>query len=209
MKNKLIKVAALTTAIGAAIYVSTKNVNDLRLSKKGTMELISLEGLSQTRYLDSTKHWTICVGHTSFDKVSPNPDKMKNGEKLSINDCLKIFNETIKSYENTVNNNVKVKLTQSEFDALVSFQYNTGGLSNSTLLRYINSNKSDSDIRKAFMLWTKQKELITRRTKEANLYIDGVYSNDGYSDLIYVDPKTNKPIYSKSSRLKLVDYLKG
>ena len=73
------------------------------------------------------------------------------------------------------------KLTQNQFDALVSFVYNEGegNFKQSTLLKRVNENPSNPEIRDAFMMWTKvtvngQKVdsagLKNRRTAEADLY---------------------------------------
>lgn len=52
------------------------------------------------------------------------------GELLLAGDLLKV--------EEEVDDLVRYKLSQNQFDALVSFHYNTGGLGASTLLKIIN-----------------------------------------------------------------------
>ncbi len=75
----------------------------------------------------------------------------------------------------------KTKVTQNQFDALVSFAYNrgVGGLEKSTLLRMIKANSNDPRIRAEFLSDINVKVkgrkgrnngLINRRKKERDLY---------------------------------------
>ena len=72
-------------------------------------------------------------------------------------------------------------INQNQFDALCDFAYNvgTGALHGSTLLRLVNANPSDPDIRAAFGMWDKihvngqlvvLDDLVNRRKAEADLY---------------------------------------
>ena len=68
-------------------------------------------------------------------------------------------------------------ISQSQFDALVSFAYNLGpnSLKSSTLLKKVNANPSDPTIKDEFLKWTKAggkvlKGLVLRREAEAALY---------------------------------------
>lgn len=76
---------------------------------------------------------------------------------------------------------VTSEINQNQFDALVDFAYNvgTGALHGSTLLRLVNTNPGDQEIRKAFGMWNKahvdgqlvvMDDLTRRRAKEADLY---------------------------------------
>lgn len=72
---------------------------------------------------------------------------------------------------------VTSKITQNQFNALVSFAYNLGlgSLRGSTLLKKVNINQNDITIKDEFMKWIfagkKQlKGLILRRTEESNIY---------------------------------------
>tara|TARA_R110000772_G_scaffold382_5_gene1386 strand:- start:5232 stop:5726 length:495 start_codon:yes stop_codon:yes gene_type:complete len=82
--------------------------------------------------------------------------------------------EDLGSRERIVIQKIRVPLTQNQFDALVSYVYNTGG--SSTLYRLINAKASSTEIRK----WIETKYitaqgkklngLIRRRKAEADLY---------------------------------------
>jgi len=70
----------------------------------------------------------------------------------------------MQNYVNDVRSLVKVPLTQNQFDALVSFQYNTGGLAGSTLLRKLNAGDYQGAADQ-FLLWDKVTDPITRQKK--------------------------------------------
>jgi len=55
----------------------------------------------------------------------------------------RLLSEDLKWAEATVNNHVKVPLTQQQYDALVSFVFNIGGceFKSSTLLKKLNANE--------------------------------------------------------------------
>ena len=76
----------------------------------------------------------------------------------------------------------------------IAYNIGTSGEEHSTFLKLINNSANDSQIRAAIMQWTKNKELIKRRTREANLFLDGVYSNNGTIELIHVDPVSHREI---------------
>lgn len=99
---------------------------------------------------------------------------------MEINELVAdvFFAHDLGQSECEVNKLINVKLNQNQFDALVSFQYNTGALGTSTLLKMINW--SDGIIvENLFTRWNKAHvsgKLVTldgltkRRLAEFNLY---------------------------------------
>ncbi|EDH9820259.1 TPA_asm: lysozyme, partial [Salmonella enterica subsp. enterica serovar Typhimurium] len=86
-------------------------------------------------------------------------------------------NTGLVGYENDVSRLVKVKLTQGQFDALVSFAYNLGArtLSSSTLLRKLNSGDY-AGAADEFLRWNKAggkvlNGLTRRREAERALFL--------------------------------------
>lgn len=82
----------------------------------------------------------------------------------------------IAKHEATVTRLVTVDLNQNEFDALVSFDFNTGGLGKSSILKLLNAGDQPGAA-KAFALWNKfggkpAKALIARRADEAALFLE-------------------------------------
>jgi hypothetical protein len=79
--------------------------------------------------------------------------------------------------ENSIDQNVKVGLTQNQFDALVSLIYNigTGGFSSSTLLQMINASNfagaADQFSRFVYSGGVVLQGLVTRRAAERALFM--------------------------------------
>jgi len=159
----------------------------MNISKNGKLEIASYEGLMTKAYYDSVKVLTIGIGHTNVD----NKVDMTLGKEYTIQQMIDLFNKDIQRYVDSVNKSLTVKISQSQFDALVSFQYNTGGFGRSTLKSRINSSGSAQSIFDAFLMWNKPKEIIGRRTNEANLYRYGKYTNKGTTVFRDVDNKGN------------------
>ncbi|MGN0192460.1 MAG: lysozyme, partial [Candidatus Gastranaerophilaceae bacterium] len=99
----------------------------------------------------------------------------------------KYFREDVAIHENNVSRLVKVPLTQNQFDALVSFEYNVGygNFANSTLLRLLNAKKY-TEAAEQFSRWVyttvsvngKPKSvalsgLVNRRKREKEIFLHG------------------------------------
>ncbi|GAK26258.1 lysozyme [Serratia liquefaciens] len=109
----------------------------MQISKTGIELIKRFEGLELKAYQDSVGVWTIGYGRTQpVDGKKIGPDMVI--DQATANRLLKCG---VVQYEQGVNQLVKVKITQGQFDALVSFAYNLGlrSLSTSTLLRKLNA----------------------------------------------------------------------
>jgi lysozyme len=69
---------------------------------------------------------------------------------------------------------VKVPLAPHEFDALVSFHYNTGGIAKAALTRHINAGNRVAAA-DAFLNWRRPAAIIPRREAERDLFRHGRY----------------------------------
>lgn len=147
----------------------------MKMSVWGLAELAGHEGIVTTRYLDSVGVWTIGVGHTAA-AGAPDP-KTFTGE-LTPEQTMTLFANDVQDYELDVMSVVKVPITQYEFDALVSFHYNTGGIYRAALVRYLNSGDRERAAA-AFMGWVTPREVTSRRMKEQTLFRTGKYCNGG------------------------------
>ncbi len=101
----------------------------MRFSANGIALLKKFEGIRLKTYLDSAGKATIGVGHLLKPGESfPNGITESEAEDLLLADIIPV--------ENAVNALVKVSLSQSQFDALVSWAFNEGSgrLASSTLL---------------------------------------------------------------------------
>lgn len=185
----------------------------MKTSEKGKIALAVSEGIVDTAYLDSVGVWTLGIGHTA-GAGAPNP-KNYIGKKISINEVMDIFSVDLNKFEKRVNDLVKVPLEQHEFDALVHFDFNTGGLHRSNLLKLINAGKKKEAGLSGFHGWLKPIELKGRRDKERNMFLNGAYGrtvaplytanekgklrNNGTIDLANVFKSTQKPVEKKET----------
>jgi len=67
-----------------------------------------------------------------------------------------------------------VPLEPHEFDALVSFHYNTGGIAKASLTRHLNAGNRAAAAQ-GFMGWLRPAAIRTRREAEHDLFRDGRY----------------------------------
>ena len=101
----------------------------LTLSSAGALGIIAHEGLKLASYRDPIGIVTVCAGHTATAKL---------GQVKTTEQCAELLKSDVKYAEAAVKRLVTVKLTQKQFDSLVSFTFNVGegNLSSSTLLKY-------------------------------------------------------------------------
>lgn len=152
----------------------------MRLSDKGLLEIAEHEGIVPAPYMDSVGVWTFGVGHTAAaGGVNPStlPRGMPSNLDAAIDEALRVFREDVVKYEDRVNRAVKVPLAQHEFDALVSFDFNTGGIHRAKLTARINAH--DAKASEGFMGWLKPPEIRKRRVAEKALYDTGNYDANG------------------------------
>jgi len=143
----------------------------MKTSQKGINLILSFEGFSSKPYLDAAKIPTIGYGNTYYT----------NGKKVTMKDLpiskekgVELFSSVLPAYEEIVGHKVKVKLTQNQFDALVSHTYNTGG--SDMLFSLINKNADKETIKDWFISryvtagGKVLNGLIRRRKAEADLF---------------------------------------
>ena len=141
----------------------------MKLDKKGYKALHSREGLRLKPYLDTQGVPTIAMGNTFFFFLR----KVTMLDKpLTLDEAKTLSRSVADIFANKVDYLVTSNINQNQFNALVSLAYNIGihGFIKSTVLKLVNKNPNDPMIRQAFMLWTKNKELIGRRKSEVNQY---------------------------------------
>ena len=156
----------------------------MSLSKKGAMELIGHEAIVQTMYKDSKGIPTIGVGHT---KAAGAPDPAAFKGEMSLEDVFDLFVKDVQKFVDGVNKAVTASVTQTEFDALVSFHFNTGRIATASLTKSINAGNKKKAAAE-FLNFSKPPEIIPRRKKEQKLFAEGVYSNNGKATIFPASP---------------------
>ena len=138
----------------------------MKIDKYGLELIKKFESCKLTAYKvdKAEKYYTIGYGHYGAD--------VKKDMKISKEKAVELLKNDVKYFETCVNSSVKVKITQSMFNALVSFTYNVGygNLKKSSLLKYVNK-KQFKKASKEFKKWNKcggkvLKGLVNRRKLE-------------------------------------------
>lgn len=151
----------------------------MKTSLKGVLALAAHEGVVPAPYLDSRGVWTYGVGHTAaagppdpaaMPKAFPHPAELS----AAVDAALRVFIEDLPRYEARVRQALQVPVKQHEFDALVSFDFNTGGIHKAKLTQAINAR--DPSAADRFMGWVRPKEIVGRRRAEMALFRSGDYS---------------------------------
>jgi len=152
----------------------------MKISKRGLLEIAEHEGIVPGPYLDSRGVWTWGIGHTAAAGAQ-DPEAMARGMPDDIDTAiigaLKQFDRDLDNYERRVNRAIKVPISQHQFDSLVSFDFNTGGIFKARLTQRINA--ADPNAADSFMGWLKPPEIRRRRVDEMRLFQTGDYSADG------------------------------
>lgn len=149
----------------------------MKLNKAASDLIKDFEGLKLTAYQCSAKKWTIGFGNTFFQDGTP----VKQGDKITRDTADKLFDLISKEFADKVRPLITSKVNENQFGALVSFAYNAGigNLKSSTLLKKVNNNPNDPDIRAQFERWNRAggkvlAGLTRRRKAEADLYFKPV-----------------------------------
>jgi lysozyme len=131
--------------------------------------------------MDPIGIWTEGYGHAMRDKkgnfIRGAANKALAYANITIHtkeEARKVLLQDLSSREHTVMQNIKIELNQNQFDALVSYVYNTGG--SSTLYKLINTRAPEVTVRKWFETkyitadGVKLAGLVKRRKAESNLF---------------------------------------
>lgn len=145
----------------------------LALSAAGLSGIVRHEGMVKAVYLDPIGIPTACVGHTAT------VTQADVGKQLSEEVCLRLLSRDTHDAQAAVKRSVTAPITQSQYDALVSFAFNVGGgaLHSSTLVRKLNAGDCWG-AGAEFPRWNKARNrilpgLVKRRADERKLFETG------------------------------------
>jgi lysozyme len=147
------------------------------MTDRGLLALVRHEGIVPGPYRDVQQVWTFGIGHTAA-AGAPDPATMSRGMPADLDaglrEAFRVFRFDLARYEAAVLRAVKVPLEPHEFDALVSFHYNTGGIAKAALTRHLNAGDRAAAAA-AFMGWLKPAAIRPRREAERDLFATGRY----------------------------------
>jgi lysozyme len=159
-----------TTQVGIDLIKHFESLHDGDLRQIGLQPKMCPAGI-----------WTEGYGHAMRDLRGQFFKGYANKEKAYANSIIRtekqaeqLLEKDLEVYENIVMRKIKVPLKENQFDALVSYTYNTGG--SDTLFKLINQNAPIEQIKKWFE--TKyitvdgvfKQGLLNRRKAEFKLY---------------------------------------
>ena len=169
---------AKTWAAVAAFAASDKNPNHQastpgRAVNQNGLDLIKhFEGCYLKAYQDSVGVWTIGYGHTGLVHKD---GTVKAGRVITQAEAEDLLRYDLGNFAKRVSEGATVPLTDDQFSALVSFDFNTGGFLKSTLRKKLNEGdyKGAAD---ELLKWDKAggkvlKGLTRRRKSERNLFL--------------------------------------
>lgn len=149
----------------------------MKTSDAGLFALALHEGIVPAPYRDSVGVWTYGIGHT-LGAGYPDPAKMRRGMPSNLDatlrDVFDLFRHDLPKYEAGVNRAVKVPITQAQFDALVSFHYNTGAIGKASFVKRLNAG-DEVGAAAGMMAYSKPASIIDRRKAEQKLFAKGIY----------------------------------
>ena len=142
------------------------------ISKDGLALIKEFEGLFLEAYQDGGGVWTIGWGHTG---LVHNDGTVYRGRKITVEEAERLLAYDLRVFEARVERFITVPVNDDIFAALVSFDFNTGGLGDSTLRRLLNEGKY-TEAAMQFTRWNKDNGrtipgLTRRRQSERNLFL--------------------------------------
>jgi len=146
-----------------------------RINAAGLSHIMQWEGCKLVAYRDVAGVLTVGFGHTSAAGIP----KVREGMRINDTEAAEILRRDLGKFEERVERLVKVPLTDNQFAVLVSFDFNTGALHKSTLLKKLNAGDYEA-VPAELMKWVnaggkKVKGLVNRRAAEAGLWAKGEF----------------------------------
>ena len=155
------------------LNLSTPPIANMKTSIYGVKIIEKFEGCILHAYVDpGTGGLPITIGYGNTEYADGS--KIKLGDTLTQQQADTLLLNLIPRYEAIIKRNITVNLNQNQFDALLSFVWNTGG--SKTLFSLINSNDAG-----VYNFWTTNyikgggvvmPGLVSRRKSEADLFIN-------------------------------------
>jgi len=140
---------------------------NMQISNSGLQKIIQREGVFLKTYKDSVGILTIGTGHTS----AAGPPRVTPGLVITKQQNDQILRSDLAPIERQAAQYIKVKVTQNQYDAIISIVFNVGPkFWAGTAIRLLN--KGDyKGAATAIMLWNKPPEIIGRRRSEQQQFL--------------------------------------
>lgn len=202
-----ILVLALIVSFAALFTYDVHAVSNMSASNQCVEMIKDTEGFQAIPYWDYSQ-WTVGFGTTCPDEYL----EQYKQEGIPVEAANQLLYEQLAKFENSVNNFAKkynLTLTQNQFDALVSFTYNLGGgvlsKESNTIVQAILAGATDNELIYAFSVYCMAggeflPGLMRRRLAEANMYMNGAYSEYAPASYCYVRFDANGGVRDASAQ---------
>lgn len=163
--------------------------DDMKLSDKGLQALELEEGAPLRAYRDTAGVWTIFCGLTAASGVvKPGPGMVitrEEGERL-MRAALPAYEQDVEIAMTKTEGSKIVRPAQNEFDAGLSFHWNTGAIARASWVKVWKGARGETwrvSVIDSLKLWSKSAgkvlpSLTARREREAAMLLDGVYRSE-------------------------------
>lgn len=193
MKKRILSLILTAACLVSAMALWVSADSELSMSDDAMRILKAEEGFSRTPYWDYAQ-WTVGYGTKCPD------DKLDHYKKNGITEAE--AEELLRTYVNRFEQDLRkfmtrtgIELNQNQFDALLLFSYNCGSAwtyeTSGGLYSAIVSGATGNRLINAFSRWCNaggqiKTFLLRRRLCEANIYLNGVYSQTPPENFAYV-----------------------
>ncbi len=165
----------------------------MRTGQAGLDLIRSFEGWRAEAYRDAVGVWTIGYGHTAM-AGAPRP---RRGMVITREEGEQMLRTDLLIYEAAVKQALTVEVSQTQFDALVSFCYNvgSGNFRTSSVLRYTNDGRIN-EVPGRLLLWNKAKGRVLKGLTRRRMAEGALYIKSGLPGVPKPDPAPAAPDYS-------------
>jgi lysozyme len=160
----------------AGFFHVEENAMSNPITYRTAIEVASHEAIVRQAYKDSVGVWTWSVGLTS---ATGHDVTRYIGKPQTMQRCLEVYVWALDKYADRVRKAFAgYPLSEAQFAAALSFEWNTGSIGKASWVRLWKEGKIAA-AKSAFMDWSKPAEIVPRRQKERDLFFDGKWSNNG------------------------------
>lgn len=197
MISLLLALVLLVSLVPVGV-VTVSAASNFKVSQKCLDIIKTMEGFASKPYWDGG-HYTVGYGTEPLSEADRKRYSKEGISKREAEELLRYYMNEKGESVNKFIDKYDLKLTQAQFDALLSFTYNLGQkwLSTESDLRtlIINGESGNAFLQEFVQYCTASGKILTglirRRLIEANMYIYGVYSTTVPANLCYVKYDAN------------------
>ena len=171
------------------------------------LEIASHEAMIRQTYKDSIGVLTWNVGMTN---ATGHTVERYIGKPASIEHCMSLYVWALEKYAVRVRRAFAGhELTEAQFAAALSFDWNTGAILRATWVQKWRAGDIGG-AREDFMNYSKPTSIISRRKKERDLFFKGRWTNKGtILEYTKVSQSSMSPVWSSAKRVDISQELKA